>query len=139
MSVTDAEIEQARQVYRLLHAAGRAGLDRAALATQLALDDRAMREAVALCAKLAASPTLPGAPPEVVGFDPQIERYVIAGSPEQADRVLAYQFSYIRSGLERLQAMAQARRSRWGEPSKNQAVQAALFEADQIRRGWGWR
>lgn len=134
---TDAEIAQAREVYRALWAAGRAGLDRDALAHKLGLEDRAMRDAVALCARLAANPTTPGATPEVVGFDPAIERYVIAACPEQADRILAYQFSYIRSGLERLQAMAVARRARWGDPPKQErAVQEALFGAEQLKNTW---
>lgn len=128
-------LELARAVYRALAEAGAAGLDREALARAVRASDREMREAVELCAKLAARPTLAGAKPEVIGFDPMTRRYHIAHSPEQADRIIAYALSYIKSGLERVLAYREARTSRWGD-SLPQPTQQALFEAEEAIRRW---
>ncbi|ADH63778.1 hypothetical protein Mesil_1903 [Allomeiothermus silvanus DSM 9946] len=125
------EFELARQVFRVLWEAGPQGLDRDALAHALGVPDREMREAVELCAKLAARPSVPGARPEVVGFDPMTRRYHIANSVEQADRIISYALSYINSGLERVRAYCEARTLRWGEIETPQATQQALFEAER--------
>lgn len=128
-------LELARAVYRALAEAGAAGLDRDALAHAVRASDREMREAVELCAKLAARPTVAGAKPEVIGFDPMTRRYHIANSPEQADRIIAYALSYIKSGLERVLAYREARTSRWGD-SLPQPTQQALFEAEEAIGRW---
>lgn len=132
----DLKIELARAVYRALWEAGPAGLDREALAHAIQAPDREMREAVELCAKLSARPSMPGVKPEVVGFDPMTRRYHIANSPEQADRIIAYALSYIKSGLERVLAYREARTLRWGEIEQPQATQQALFEVEQTVRRW---
>jgi hypothetical protein len=129
------DIELARLAYTAI-AAQAEGLDRTALAERLGVSDREAREAVELCAKLAAHPTVAGALPEVVGFDPMTRRYVRANSPEQADRIILYALSYLRSGLERVSAYAEARRQRWGEPEKPQAVQGVLLEVSQLTRNY---
>lgn len=128
------KVELARAVFKALYKAGPAGLDRAALAHAIQVGDREMREAVELCAKLAAEPTVAGTKPEVVGFDPMSQRYVIANSPEQATRILTYALSYLKSGLERVQAYERARRERWGDTPLPQATQEALFEAEALTR-----
>jgi len=135
--MSDPKIELARSVFKALWEAGSQGLDREALAHALGVGDREMREAVELCAKLAARPSVPGAKPEVVGFDPMTRRYHIANSPEQADRIMAYALSYIKSGLERVLAYREARTLRWGEIELPQAIQQALFEAENSMRRWG--
>jgi len=135
--VSDPKIELARSVFKALWEAGPQGLDRDALAHALGVGDREMREAVELCAKLAARPSVAGAKPEVVGFDPMTRRYHIANSPEQADRIMAYALSYIKSGLERVRAYREARTLRWGEIELPQAIQQALFEAENSMRRWG--
>jgi hypothetical protein len=135
--MSDPKIELARSVFKALWEAGPQGLDREALAHALGVGDREMREAVELCAKLAARPSVPGAKPEVVGFDPMTRRYHIANSPEQADRIMAYALSYIKSGLERVRAYREARTLRWGEIELPQAIQQALFEAENSMRRWG--
>ena len=135
--MSDPKIELARSVFKALWEAGPQGLDRDALAHALGVGDREMREAVELCAKLAARPSVAGAKPEVVGFDPMTRRYHIANSPEQADRIMAYALSYIKSGLERVRAYREARTLRWGEIELPQAIQQALFEAENSMRRWG--
>ncbi|KIQ55841.1 hypothetical protein [Meiothermus taiwanensis] len=135
--MSDPKIELARSVFKALWEAGPQGLDRDALAHALGVGDREMREAVELCAKLAARPSVAGAKPEVVGFDPMTRRYHIANSPEQADRIMAYALSYIKSGLERVMAYREARTLRWGEIELPQAIQQALFEAENSMRWWG--
>ncbi len=134
--MSDPKVELARAVYRALWEAGPAGLDREALAHAIQAPDREMREAVELCAKLSARPSMPGVKPEVVGFDPMTRRYHIANSPEQADRIIAYALSYIKSGLERVLAYREARTLRWGEIEQPQATQQALFEVEQTIRRW---
>uniref|UniRef100_A0A7C3DEP4 Uncharacterized protein n=1 Tax=Meiothermus ruber TaxID=277 RepID=A0A7C3DEP4_MEIRU len=134
--MSDPKVELARAVYRALWEAGPAGLDREALAHAIQAPDREMREAVELCAKLSARPSVPGVKPEVVGFDPMTRRYHIANSPEQADRIIAYALSYIKSGLERVLAYREARTLRWGEIEQPQATQQALFEVEQTIRRW---
>lgn len=132
--MSDPKLELARSVFRALWEAGPAGLDRDALAHAVRASDREMREAVELCAKLSAQPTVTGVRPEVVGFDPMTRRYHIANSPEQADRIISYALSYIKSGLERVLAYREARTLRWGEVEMPQATQQALFEAEQKAR-----
>ncbi len=134
--MSDPKVELARQVFKALWEAGPQGLDRDALAHALGVGDREMREAVELCAKLSARPSMPGVKPEVVGFDPMTRRYHIANSPEQADRIIAYALSYIKSGLERVLAYRVARTLRWGEIEQPQATQQALFEVEQTIRRW---
>lgn len=135
--MTDPKLELARAVFRALWEAGPAGLDRDALAHAVKASDREMREAVELCAKLSARPTAAGVNPEVVGFDPMTRRYHIANSSEQADRIINYALSYIKSGLERVLAYREARTLRWGEVEMPQCTQQALFEAEQKIRRWG--
>lgn len=139
MSATDTKLELARAVYKALWEAGPSGLDRDALAHAVRASDREMREAVEQCAKLSARPSsAAGARPEVVGFDPMTRRYHIANSADQADRIIAYALSYIKSGLERVLAYREARTLRWGEIEQPQATQQTLFEAEEaIRRWWG--
>ncbi|PWH11668.1 MAG: hypothetical protein DDG60_17125 [Anaerolineae bacterium] len=134
--MSDPKIDLARAVFKALWEAGPAGLDRDALAHAVHTSDREMREAVELCAKLSARPTLPGAKPEVVGFDPMTRRYHIANSPEQADRIIAYALSYVRSGLERILAYQEARTLRWGDTELPPAIQQALFEAEEVGKRW---
>ena len=135
--MSDPKIELARSVFKALWEAGPQGLDRDALAHALGVGDREMREAVELCAKLSARPSVAGAKPEVVGFDPMTRRYHIANSPEQADRIMAYALSYIKSSLERVLAYREARTLRWGEIELPQTIQQALFEAENSMRRWG--
>lgn len=130
--MNDPKVELARTVFRELVKAGAAGLDRDALAHAVGASDRETRAAVELCAKLAAAPTVEAALPEVVGFDPMTQRYVIANSPEQADRILSYALSYIKSSLERVSAYEKARKARWGETPMPDAVQQALFDAREL-------
>lgn len=118
------KLELARLVYRLL-ADNPAGLTRGTLAAELGETDRETREAVELCAKLAARPTKPGTEPQVVGFDPQTQRYVMAQDAAQADRIIAFTESYVRSTLERLEAYREARAARWG--MTHSPEQEALF------------
>jgi hypothetical protein len=118
------KLELARLVYRLL--ADRCeGMSRGALTDALGVNDREMRDAVELCAKLAAQPTMPNGKPQVVGFDPQTQRYVMAQDVTQADRIIAFTESYVRSALERLEAYRAARAIRWG--LQHNAEQEALF------------
>jgi hypothetical protein len=119
----------ARAFFGLLHQHG--PLDRTVLADLLGTNDRTMRSAAELCAKLAANPTKPGMLPEVVGFDPQIERYAIANSPQQADRIIAYQAARLRSTLERVRACADARQKRWPDSPLDATVQEKLFEGEE--------
>ena len=135
--MSDPKVELARAVFRALWEAGPQGLDRDALAHALGVGDREMREAVELCAKLSARPSVPGSKPEVVGFDPMTRRYHIANSPEQADRIMAYALSYIKSSLERVLAYREARTLRWGDSEMPQTIQQALFEAENSMRRWG--
>jgi hypothetical protein len=135
--MSDPKIELARSVFKALWEAGPQGLDRDALAHALGVGDREMREAVEMCAKLAARPSVAGAKPEVVGFDPMTRRYHIANSPEQADRIMAYALSYIKSSLERVLAYREARTLRWGDSEMPQTIQQALFEAENSMRRWG--
>ncbi|MCX7782211.1 MAG: hypothetical protein N2318_01030 [Meiothermus sp.] len=134
--MSDPKLELARAVFRALWEAGPAGLDRDALAHAIGAHDREMREAVELCAKLSARPSVAGTKPEVVGFDPMTRRYHIANSPEQADRIISYALSYIKSGLERVLAYREARTLRWGEVEMPQATQQTLFEVEQKTRRW---
>jgi hypothetical protein len=134
--MSDPKIELARSVFKALWEAGPQGLDRDALAHALGVGDREMREAVEMCAKLAARPSVAGAKPEVVGFDPMTRRYHIANSPEQADRIMAYALSYIKSSLERVLAYREARTLRWGDSEMPQTIQQALFEAENSMRRW---
>lgn len=134
--MNDPKEQLARDVFVRLWEAGPAGLDREALAHAVGASDREMREALELCAKLAARPTVVGAKPEVVGFDPMTRRYHIANSVDQADRIIAYALSYIRSSLQRVLAYQDARTLRWGEVELPQATQQALFEAEQTMRRW---
>jgi hypothetical protein len=122
------DIRRAREVYLAIHNAG-GQIDRDMLSRVLGgMDDRLMRDALALCSRMAAEPSVQGRAPEVVGFDPAVNLYVIAKTPEQADRVIAYQFSYIKTGLERVQAMSRARANRWGQPPQPNATQQTLLE-----------
>ncbi|WP_299427160.1 hypothetical protein [uncultured Meiothermus sp.] len=134
--MSDPRLDLARAVYQALWEAGPAGLDRDALAHAIGAGDREMREAVELCARLSARPSKPGVPPEVVGFDPMTRRYHIANSADQADRIMAYALSYIKSGLERCLAYREARTLRWGEIEQPAAIQQALFEAETALRRW---
>jgi hypothetical protein len=131
--VQDNKLELARQVFRLL-ADNADGYDRTALALALGVSDREMREAVERCAKLCAEPRQPGAVPWVVGFDPMSERYHAANSPEQAGRIMAYSFSYVRAGLEKARAYVKAYQQRWPEAEVPAAVQQGLFDADEVEQ-----
>lgn len=126
--MTDAELELAREVYRKL-AGHPEGLSRGGLREKIMTTDRGMRRALELCKRLAAASD----PPSIIGFDPDTQRYVLAGSAGQADRIIAYELSYIRSGLEIVTRHAQARRTLYGAPSPKQvAIQDALFAVKDL-------
>ena len=105
MTPTDAH----RKVYDLLVNKHPQGLSRDDLAALSGLTDRTMRKVLEEVRTLGATTNHPRlGRPVVIGFDPELERYVAAKDAQQARRVLAYYASRLRPMADTLQAQAQA-------------------------------
>lgn len=103
-----SNLDLARRVYELLVYQHKDGLSRASLALKLGCDDRTARDAVNACRYLAATKPTSDGRVYVLGFDPEVGRYVAATDPHAARRVIAYQESRVFDINRALEAQKQA-------------------------------
>ena len=100
-----------RRVYKLLldnpH-----GFTREELARRMNLGDRSMRKVIEEVRTFAAtSENRSLGRPVVIGFDPEVERYVAAQDAETADRVVAYYSARLKPMLQTVRVQEQAARA----------------------------
>lgn len=100
-----------RRVYRLLLDNPR-GFTRDELSRRLGVADRSMRRVIEEVRTFAAtSENRSLGRPVVIGFDPEVERYVAAQDAEQADRVVAYYSARLKPMLQTVRVQEQAARA----------------------------
>jgi hypothetical protein len=109
-----APLELVREAYTLLVYKYPDGLTREQLAAKLQTKDRSARDAVNACRYLAATKPLADGSVWIIGFDPQIERYVAARDVHQARRVIAYQESRVLDINRGLEAQKRAYQQTFG-------------------------
>lgn len=125
MTATDAH----RRVYDLLVNKHPHGLTRDDLATHSGLGDRQMRKVVEELRTIAATTIHPRlGRPVVIGFDPELERYVAAQDARQARRVMNYYAKRLRPMADSLQAQAAAAKHL---QAVDDTTQDALFQAQK--------
>lgn len=127
-----------RVVYHLLVNEHPQGLTREALARKAGIGDRQLRQIIEdlrIIAAVHPNPRL--GRPVIIGFDPEVTRYVAAQDAQQAQRIMRYQAS-------RLQPMARAlavqRRAAAAYGAlEDDVVQSALFDSTQALDPKKWR
>ena len=125
-----------RRAYDLLVNRHPNGLTRDALALHLGLEDRAARKIVEALRHVAAVNPHPQLGPLILGFDPQLQVYTYAKDRDQADRILAYQFSRVRSMVTALLAQVDVARDEFGERTIPPAYQEDLFRTEKVMRAF---
>lgn len=135
MASATTQLEQAREVYRLLSEIPQ-GLTGAQLAERLGTDKRGVRDIMNRCRKEAAMGIHSEWGLTIVGYDPARERYVIAKDQAQAERVILYYHSYVEDMAVALELMSQAYVSHYGvKPPK--AVQGTLTDITGYQANMG--
>lgn len=136
MSATTGLTDDHRRVYDLLVNRHKDGLTRDQLTMRTGLDDRTARGIIEDLRTIAAINPHPDLGPVILGFDPQHGVYTYAKDRHQADRILAYQFTRVRSLVAPLLAQLDAARDAFGETTAPPAYQEDLFRTQRVMRAF---
>ena len=135
--MTSTQIELAREVYRLLvYQHPKLGLSVPELSEKLDTTERAARQALSDCRKLAAANPHSERGRLVIGYDPETNRCVVARDAEQSRRIMLHLHSRVADMNEALSLMADAHVSQYGQPAP-QAVQDTIFQASAYQQKMG--